>query len=88
MKMFKIKNFEDNDNVKILEEVGAFKVVEYQRDLSVDYLTAEPAYYAAEINVRRRQLVCNVGISDITVQAGVMQWMVGDVSATTMITAN
>ena len=86
--MFKIKNFEDNDNVKILEEVGAFKVVEYQRDLSVDYLTAEPAYYAAEINVLRKQLVCNVGISDITVQAGAMQWMVGDVSATTMITAN
>lgn len=49
--MFKIKNFEDNDNVKILEEVGAFKVVEYQRDLSVDYLTSEPAYYVAEINV-------------------------------------
>lgn len=86
--MFKIKNFEGNDNMKILEEVGAFKVVEYQRDLSVDYLTAEPAYNAAEINVRRSQLVCNVGISDVTVQTGAMQWMVGDVSATTMITAN
>lgn len=81
--MFKIKNFEDNDDVKIIEEEGAFKVVEYQRDLSVDHLTAQTAYYAAEMNVRRRQLVCNVGLSDITVQSGAMQWMAGDVKATT-----
>lgn len=25
--MFKIKNFEDNDDVKIVEELGAFKVL-------------------------------------------------------------
>lgn len=83
--MFKINNFEDNDDVKIVEEQGAFKVVEYQRDLSVDHLTAQTAYYAAKMNVRRRQLVCNVGLSDITVQAGAMQWMAGDVKATTGI---
>lgn len=81
--MFKIKNFEDNDDVKILRELGAFKVVEYQRDLSVDHLSAQAAYYAAEMNVRRRQLVCDVSLSNITIQAGAMQWMAGDVKATT-----
>lgn len=81
--MFKIRNFEDNDDVKIIREQGAFKVVEYQRDLSVDYVSAQTAYYASEMNVRRRQLVCDVGVSNITVQAGAMQWMVGDVKATT-----
>lgn len=81
--MFTIKNFEGNDDVKIVEELGAFKVVEYQRDLSVDHLSAQTAYYASEMNVRRRQLVCDVNISDITIQAGAMQWMVGDVKATT-----
>lgn len=81
--MFKIRNFEDNDDVKIVEKLGAFKVVEYQRDLSVNHLTAQAAYYASEMNVRRRQLVCDVTLSDITIQAGAMQWMVGDVKATT-----
>lgn len=81
--MFRIKNFEDNNDVKIVEELGAFKVVEYLKDLSVDRLTAQAAYYASEMNVRRRQLVCDVSLSDITVQSGAMQWMVGNVSATT-----
>lgn len=81
--MFKIRNFEDNDNVKIVEEAGAFKVVEYQTDLSVNHLTAQNAYYASKMNVRRRQLVCDVSLSNITIQAGAMQWMAGDVKATT-----
>ena len=83
MDMFRIKNFEDNNDVKIVEEMGAFKVVEYLKDLSIDHLTAQAAYYASEMNVRRRQLVCDVSLSDITVQSGAMQWMVGNVSATT-----
>ncbi len=81
--MFIIRNFEDNDDVKVIREQGAFKVVEYQRDLSVDHASAQAAYYASEMNVRRRQLVCDVGVSSITVQAGAMQWMAGDVKATT-----
>lgn len=83
--MFTIKNFEDNDNVKITEQLGAFKVVEFQRDLSVDHVTAQTAFYAAEMNVRRRQLFCDVNHSNITIQAGAMQWMAGDVKATTGI---
>ena len=31
--MFKVKNFEDNDDVIIKEQNGAFKVVEYKRDV-------------------------------------------------------
>lgn len=83
--MFTIKNFEDNANVKITEQLGAFKVAEFQRDLSVDHATAQNAFYAAKMNVKRRQLVCDVQHSNITVQAGAMQWMVGDVKATTGI---
>ena len=81
--MFIIKNFEDNDDVNIVKELGAFKVVEYERDLSVNHLTAKDAYYASEMNVRRRQLACDVSLSNITIQAGAMQWMAGDVKATT-----
>lgn len=65
--------------------LGPFKVVEFQRELNVNHLTAQAAYYASEMNVRRRQLVCDVNQSNITVQAGAMQWMAGDVKATTGI---
>lgn len=83
--MITIKNFEDNENIKITEEIGAFKVMEYQKELSLDHSTAQAAYYASKMNVRRRQLVCDVNQSNITVQAGSMQWMAGDVHATTGI---
>ena len=33
--MNRIKNFQDNDDVKTLDTLGAFSVIEYQRDLSV-----------------------------------------------------
>ena len=83
--MYTIKNFEDNDDVIVKEQLGAFKVVEYKRDLSVDYSQAQSSYFASEMNVRRRQVICDVSQSDITVQSGAMQWMIGDVNATTGI---
>ena len=53
--MYKINNFLDNDDVKVLDKMGAFSVVEYQRDLSVTPETAIIAYYSAQMNVRKRQ---------------------------------
>lgn len=81
--MYQIRNFFNNDDVKVVDSLGAFAVVEYQRDLSVMPETAMTAYYASQMNVRKRQVVCDVGKSNVTVQAGAMQWMVGDVRATT-----
>jgi uncharacterized protein (AIM24 family) len=37
------------------------------------------------MNVRKRQVVCDVAKSNVTVQAGAMQWTVGNVNATTGI---
>jgi len=81
--MYQIKNFFDNDDVKIIDSLGAFSVVEYQRDLSVTPQTAMTAYYANQMNVRKKQVVCDIQKSNVTVQAGAMQWMAGDVKATT-----
>lgn len=81
--MYNVKNFFDNDDIKTLSELGAFRVVEYQRDLSVQPENAMTAYFAAEMNVRKRQLVCDLSKADVTIQAGAMQWMLGDVKATT-----
>lgn len=81
--MFKIKNFTDNDDIQKIGELGAFSVMEYRRDLSVLPSEAALAYYCNEMNVRKRQVVCDLSKSPVTVQAGAMQWTVGDVNATT-----
>ena len=81
--MYQIRNFMDNDDVKVIDSKGAFSVVEYQRDLSVLPSTAMTAYYCNEMNVRKRQVVCDITKSNVTVQAGAMQWTVGNVNATT-----
>ncbi|WP_295635048.1 AIM24 family protein [uncultured Intestinimonas sp.] len=83
--MYQISNFTDNDDVKILSELGAFQVIEYQRDLSVTPGSAITAYYSAQMNVRKRQLVCHLSKAPVTIQAGAMQWMLGNVNATTGI---
>lgn len=81
-----ISNFTQNDDVDIVGALGAFQVIEWKRDLSVDAATAMAAYFASEMNVRRRQLVCDLSQAPVTIQAGAMQWMAGDVNATTGVT--
>lgn len=81
--MYHIRNFTDNDDVRVLQELGPFKVVEYKRDLSVMPSEAMLAYYCNEMNVRKRQVVCDLSKAQITLQAGAMQWMVGNVNANT-----
>ena len=83
--MFKIKNFTDNDDIRIVDQLGPFKVIEYLRDLSVSPADAALAYYCNEMNVRKRQVLCDLSKANITVQAGAMQWTVGNVNATTGI---
>lgn len=77
--MYTIKNFEQNENIKELANLGAFKVIEHQVDLSVSKENAIQEYYSSKMNVKRKQLICDLSISNVTLQAGSMQWMVGDV---------
>ena len=81
--MYKIKNFTDNDDVRIVDQLGAFTVIEFLKDLSVNHDTAASAYFASQMNVRKRQVICDLSYANITLQAGAMQWTVGDVNATT-----
>lgn len=83
--MYQVSNFTDNDDVKVLAQQGPFQVVEYQRDLSVSPGSAIVAYYSAQMNVKKRQLVCDLSKAQVTIQAGAMQWMLGNVNATTGI---
>lgn len=81
--MYQIKNLTDNDDIRIVEELGPFQVIEYLRDLSVMPSNAQVAYFCNEMNVRKRQLICDLSKAQITLQAGAMQWMAGNVNATT-----
>lgn len=83
--MYQINNFENNDDVRILDKQGPFSIIEYKRDLSVTPSTAMLAFFCNEMNVRKRQLVCDLKKADVTVQPGAMQWTAGNVNATTGI---
>lgn len=81
--MYQINNFVNNDDIKVINQLGPFTVIEYQRDLSVMPHNAQLAYYCNEMNVRKRQVVCDLSKAALTLQAGAMQWSVGNVNATT-----
>ena len=83
--MYQVSNFFQNENIKTVDSLGPFTVLEYQKDLSVMPSNAMAAYYCNEMNVRKRQVVCDLSKAQITLQAGAMQWTVGDVNATTGI---
>ena len=80
--MYQINNFTDNDDIRILDRKGPFTVIEYKRDLSVTPQTAAAAYFCNEMNVRKRQVVCDLSKGNVTTQAGAMHWMAGNCSAT------
>ena len=81
--MYQVSNFTENDDVKVLSELGAFQIIEYQRDLSVSPSSAVTAYFSAQMNVKKRQLVCHLHKSHVTIQAGAMQWAAGQVESET-----
>ncbi len=81
--MYDVKNFVDKDNVLIVDQKGPFIILEYKEDRSVSPENVVAAYYAARMNVRQRQVLCELSVSPVTIQAGAMQWMAGDVNMTT-----
>lgn len=83
--MYHISNLFNNDDIKVLDSKGSFSVIEYQRDLSVTPESAIVAYYCNAMNIRKRQVVCVLNQSSVVLQAGAMQWMAGDINATTGI---
>ncbi len=77
-----VRNLE-NSTRHITKSMGNFSVLEYDRDLSVNFGNAEAEYFMSQMGVRRRQLVINMtGENSATIQAGAMQWMAGNVVAT------
>ncbi len=79
----KINNLENN-NRHFTKSIENFHVLEYNRDASVAPWNATAEYFMMQMNVRRRQVVIELnGSNSATIQAGAMQWMAGNVQATT-----
>lgn len=79
--MYSIENFLNNDDIDVTYQMGAFRVAEYKRDLSVSKESAQREYFASQMGVRLKQLICDLKESPVTIQSGAMQWMLGEVNA-------
>lgn len=73
----------ENENRKFIKTVDNFHVLEYVQDASVSPMNAIDEYFMSKMNVRRRQVVIDINRDhSAVIQAGAMQWMVGNVQAT------
>lgn len=74
----------ENENRKIVKTIDNFHVLEYVQDASVSPMNAANEYFMSKMNVRRRQIVIDISKDhSAVIQAGAMQWMGGNVQATT-----
>ena len=79
----KIVNLE-NESRKFVKTVNNFHVLEYIQDASVSPMNAQTEYFMSQMNFRRRQIVIELDKEhSAIIQAGAMQWMGGDIQATT-----
>lgn len=78
--MFQLNNFLNNQNMKVIDQKGPFRVFEHTKDLSVNPANAVTAYFASEMNVRKRQVFVEMNGNGCVTQAGAMQWMLGNVN--------
>ena len=85
--MFQINNLFNNKNIQCVSQMGQFFVCEHQKDLSVSPYNAETAYFSSEMNVKRRQVLVQLNNTGCFIQAGAMQWMLGNVNMKTNVTA-
>ncbi len=78
----KILNLQ-NDNRKFVKSIDNFHVLEYIQDASVSPMNAQIEYFMSKMNVRRRQVIIDIDKEhSAIIQAGAMQWMSGNVQAT------
>ena len=80
---FKVNNVLNNPNMKLLESSGCFSVYEHKKDLSNTPDTAEVSYFMEKMNVRKRQVLCQLQGNTIKMQAGSLQWSCGTISSET-----
>ena len=80
--MIKTNLFDNTESRVVAAQKGVFSVIEYLRDISVSPDMAQVAYFASEMNVRKRQLVAELdGKTGVIAQGGAMQLLIGQIEA-------
>lgn len=82
---FEVRNFigdNANPNIEITQTLGGMNIVEYEKDISLTPSIAVAAYFSSKMNIHKRQLVCDLSEHGVVIQAGAMQWMLGDIQMT------
>ena len=75
----RINNLFNNKNIAQIAQGGPFAIFEHQNDMSVSPGESLFAYFMKEMNVRKRQVFCDLENGAVRVQAGAMQWTAGDI---------
>jgi uncharacterized protein (AIM24 family)/endogenous inhibitor of DNA gyrase (YacG/DUF329 family) len=74
-----INNLNNNSNLLKKESKGIFTIYEHKSDLSVTPTSSFLTYFMEQMNVKKRQVLCELNGNSIRLQAGAMQWMSGNV---------
>ena len=79
--MYQIKNLLENDDIRVADQKGNIRIIEYMSDLSVHLGNCITQYYAARMNVRKRQALIELQDDEYVLSAGAMQWSVGSIES-------
>lgn len=84
--MYRINNLANEKSHVVTERKGVFSILEHTTDYSVAPDNAMNEYFMSRMNVKRRQVIAQLdGKVGLILQAGAMQWTVGNLQATTGI---
>ena len=83
--MYKNNLLEKSKNRKVILQKGKYQVIEYAQDMSVNKSTAINEYFASRMNVRKRQVLCNLNNEGMVLQAGAMQMLFGNIEVKTNV---
>lgn len=81
--MISINNFFNNPNIKLIAQEGNTKVMEYEKDYTMNPMAAETLFYCDKMGVKRRQVAIELRNSGCVLSSGAMQWTLGNVQAQT-----
>lgn len=84
--MVKTNLFKATDAHEIVDQAGRFYLLEYNMDLSVSPESASAAFFAAKMNVHKKQVIARLkNDGGVILQAGAMQMMIGQIRASTNV---
>lgn len=78
--------FQPTDAHKIVERKGRYSLLEYEKDLSITPDMASTAFFASQMNVRKRQVIAELNENGgVILQSGAMQLMIGQLHVATNV---